>query len=86
MSLLDFNVFVIYIIQKILVLLKNPLNFLKVLFLNASLRCITDSQFILEIIFFSQHIIRESLSLREENLINDIRNLSRTKKNKIALQ
>ena len=53
MSLLDFNVFVIYIIQKILVLLKNPLNFLKVLFLNASLRCITDSQFILEIFFFS---------------------------------
>ena len=53
MSLLDFNVFVIYIIQKILVLLKNPLNFLKVLFLNTPLRCITDSQFILEIICFS---------------------------------
>ena len=35
MSLLNFSFVMIYIIHKILVLLKNHLNFLKVIFLNA---------------------------------------------------
>ena len=62
----------IYIIHKILVLLKNHLDFLKVVFSNAFLRSI--------ILIFFKNIITESLSLKEENIIKNIRNLFRLKK------
>ena len=42
MSRLNFNFVMIYIIHKMLVLLKNHLNFLKVIFGNAFLRSIID--------------------------------------------
>ena len=61
MSLLNFGSVMIYIIHKMLVLLKIHLNYLK------------DSIFE----FFSQHIMMESLSLEEWNIIKDIRNLFR---------
>ena len=44
-SLLNLSFFMIYIIHKMLVLLKNHLNFLKVLFSNAFLRSIIEFQF-----------------------------------------
>ena len=53
MSLLNFNFGMIYIIHKILVSLKNHLNYFKVTFLNAFLKSIIDSHFSFkEIIFF----------------------------------
>ena len=42
MSVLNFSFTMIYIIHKMLVLLKNHLNFLRVVFSNASLRSIID--------------------------------------------
>ena len=40
LSLLDFSFIIIYIIHKMLVLLKSHLSFLKVIFLNAFLKSI----------------------------------------------
>ena len=48
------------------------------LFSNACLRSITDFHFFSKI-FFSQHIMMESLPIEEENIIKDIRNLFRLK-------
>ena len=69
MLLLNFNFVMIYIIQKMLVLLT-----LKIASLNAFLKSIIDF-----LIIFSQHMM-ESLSLEEGNIIKDIRNLFRLKK------
>ena len=71
MSLLNLSFFMICIIHKILVLLKNNLNYLK--------DNIVKSVFLRSIIyfFFLQHLIMESLSLKEENIIKDKRNLFR---------
>ena len=75
MSLLNFNFVIIYIIHKILVLLKNYLSYLQ--------DSISDSIFKIcflkeyDILFFlviiSQHIMMESLIIEEENIIKDIR-------------
>ena len=65
MPLLNFNFVMIYVIHKMLVLLK--CYYLKDTIFEWFLRSIID--------FFSQHIIMESLSLEEENIIQDIRNL-----------
>ena len=70
MSLLNFGSVMIYIIHKMLVLLKIHLNYLK------------DSIFE----FFSQHIMMESLSLEEWNIIKDIRNLFRQGKETNAIK
>ena len=73
MSLLNFNFAVTYIIHKMLLLLKNRINYLK------------DSIFELlffkkKKMFFSQQIMMESLSLEEKEIIKDIRNLYRQEK------
>ena len=69
MSLLNLSFFMICIIQ-ILVLLKNNLNYLK--------DNIVKSVFLRSIIyFFLQHLIMESLSLKEENIIKGKINLFR---------
>ena len=52
MSLLNFSFVKIYIIHRMLVLLKNHLNFLRVVFSNAFLRSIIDFFFKKKIIFF----------------------------------
>ena len=46
MSLLNFNFVMLYIIHKMLVLLKSHLNYLKIVFSNAFLRSITDFYFL----------------------------------------
>ena len=67
MSLLNFNFFMIY---KMLVLLKYHLNYLK------------DNIFIIFFLIqvFLQHMMMIRLSLNEENIIKDTRNLFRLKK------
>ena len=75
MALLNFNLVMIYIIHKMLVLLKNHQNYSK----ESISECFFKEH---NIIFFSnklltQHIIMESLSFDEENMIKNIRNLFR---------
>ena len=65
-SLLNYSFVMIDIIHKILVLLKNPLNILKTIFVQK---------------FFSYHIIMKNLRPKEEKITKDIRNLFRLKKN-----
>ena len=62
-SLLNFKFVMIYIIHKMLVLCRNNLNFLNIIFWNAFLRSVID--FFKNKYFFSQHIIKESLVLEE---------------------
>ena len=74
MTLLNFNLVMIYIIHKMLVLLKNHQNYSK----ESISECFKEHN----IIFFSnklltQHIMMESLSFDEENIIKNIRNLFR---------
>ena len=68
MSLLSFNFVIIYIIHKMLVLLKNSLNYLICSILKSSFKEYNKCLFF----FFSQHIMMESLSLEKENIIKDI--------------
>ena len=69
----------IHIIRKLLVLLKDHLNYLK----DNIFECIFKKRnrllFFKTIIFFSKYIIMESLSPEEENIIKDIKNLFRLK-------
>ena len=62
-SLLNFKFVMIYIIHKMLVLCRNNLNFLNIIFWNAFLRSVID--FFKNKYFFSPHIIKESLVLEE---------------------
>ena len=68
-SLLSFNFVMVYIIHKILALLENHVNFLKDNIYNAFLRSIIVLLYNVfrKTVFFSQHIITESLSLEEKN-------------------
>ena len=68
----------IYIIHKKLVLLKNHLNYLK----DSSLKCFFKeyNRFFFPIIFYSTYD-NGKLSLEQENIIKDIRNLFRLRKN-----
>ena len=68
MSLLSFNFVIIYIIHKMLVLLKNSLNYLICSILKSSFKEYNKHLFF----FFSQHIMMESLSLEKENIIKEI--------------
>ena len=70
--MLQVNFIMICIIHKILLLLKITR------ILKRFLRTIIDFYF-LKRFFFSQHIMRESLILEEENKIIDVRNLFRLK-------
>ena len=82
MPILSYNFAMIYIINKMLVLLKNHLNYIK----DSIFECLFEeynklsSFFFFKPNFFSQHIMMESLSLEEENIIKDIRSHSRLKK------
>ena len=86
MSLLTFSFAMIYIIHKTLVLLKNHLNYLK----DSIFKCFfKEYNRILSILLrklFSQHIMMENLSLEEENIIKDIRNLFRLEKETKAIK
>ena len=65
-SLLNFGFVMIYIIHKILLLLKNHMSYLK----DNIFKC-----------FFKEyHRLLEKLRPKEENIIKDIRNLFRLKK------
>ena len=71
----------IYIIHRILVLLKNHLNYFKYSNFECFLRSIIDFYFFLKkAFFFSQHIILENLRSEEDIIIIDIRNLFRLRK------
>ena len=69
-SLLNFNLFMIYIIHKMLALLEITWIILRIPFPNTFLRSIIDFDFLLKY-FFWQHIMIESLSLEEENVFLD---------------
>ena len=69
----------IYTIHKILVLIKNHLNYIKDnIFEYFFKKC--NRLLFSKICFLSQYIIMESLSLQEENIIKDIKSLFRPKK------
>ena len=76
-SLLNFNFVMIYTIHKVLVLIKNPLNYPKDNIFKFFLRNITDFYLF---IFKQQHIMKGNPSSEEEKTIKDIRNLFRLKK------
>ena len=79
MLLLNFNFVMIHIIHKMLVLLKNHLNYLK----DNTSQCFFKEYnrlLLFQKTFFSQHIMMESLILEVENIIKDIRNLFRLQK------
>ena len=65
MLLINFNFVMIYIIHKMLVFLKNLKDSIS--------ECFIYLYFYL--LIFLQHIVMESVSLEEENMIKDIRNL-----------
>ena len=77
MSTLNFNFVRIYIIHKMLLLLKSHLNYLK----DSIFECFFKkyNRFFFLINFFSQQMM-ESLSLEEENIIKDTKKLFRLKK------
>ena len=79
MEYLNFNCVIIYVIHKMLVLLKNHLNYLKENIFECffkEYKCFFNEYNTL----FSQHIMMKSLSPKEENIIKDIRNLFGLKK------
>ena len=77
MSVLNFRLVMMYIIHKILVLLKNQLKYLK----DSIFECFFKEYDRLLLLFkFSQHILMESLILDEEKIIKDKRHLFRLKK------
>ena len=79
-SLLKFNFAMIYKIHKMLLLLKNHLNYLKDIILECFFKKYDILFFFKEKIFFSQHIMMENPRPKEKNIIKDIKNLVRLKK------
>ena len=77
-SLLNFNFAMVYIIHKILVLIKNNMNYFK----DNIFKCF----FKKKTQFFSIYIMMENPRPEEEKIIKDIRNFFRLKKNKMKLQ
>ena len=69
-----FNFVKIYIIHEMLILLKNNLNYR-----NSIFECFFKE-------YNRQHITMESLSLKEENIIKDIRDLFRLEKENKQVQ
>ena len=63
-----------------LVLLKSNLNYLKDSIFECFFKEYNRLLFIYFLIIFSQHIMMQSLSIEEENIIKDIKNLFRLKK------
>ena len=70
----------IYIIHKILLLIKNNLNYLKDNILKFFLRKYNRLLFFFKKIFFLQYIMMKNLRPEEEKIIKGIRNLFRLKK------
>ena len=70
----------IYIIHKILELLKNHLNFLKDNILECFFRKCNRLFFLKKKLIFSQHIMMKNPWAEEEKIIKDIRNIFRLKK------
>ena len=70
----------IYIIHKILVLIKDILKILKIIFSNAFLRSISIFRSIFFNYFFSQQIMMKNPRCQEKKIIKGIRNLFRQKK------
>ena len=86
MSLLSFSFVMIYIIHKVIVLLKNYLNYLK----DSTFKCFF-KEYNRLFFFFKKKIsfttlMMESLSLEEENIVKDIRNLFRLEKKTKAIK
>ena len=79
----DFNFVMIHTIRKMLVLLKNHLNYLKDNIFECLFIKYNRLLFFKKKTFFSKHIIIESLSPKEENIIKYIRNLFRFLKKEI---
>ena len=81
MLLLNFNFIMIYIIHKVLVLLKNHMNYLKDSISKCFVKSIIDFYFFTKrIYFFAQHMIGNPRR-EKENMIKDKRNLFRPKNN-----
>ena len=80
-SLLNFSIVMIYIVHKMLVLVRNHLNYLKDNIFNYLFK--SYHRFLLseKKIVFSEHIMMEKQRPAEENIIKDIRHLFRLKKN-----
>ena len=77
---IHFSFIMIYIISKMLVLLKNPLNYLKHIIFECFFEKNNKLLFsFLKILFF--HNVMKDLRPEEENIIKDIVNLFRLKKN-----
>ena len=79
MSLLSFKFVMVYIIHKMLVLLKNHLNYIK----DSIFECFFKEYnrvFFQQKMIFSNDIMMESFRLKEENINKGIRNLFRLKK------
>ena len=79
MPLLNFNFVMIHIIHKILVLIKNHMNFLQDNTFECFLRSIITFYVFKNFFFFSQHIMMENPRPEEEKIIKDIRRLFRLK-------
>ena len=75
-----FSFAMIYILHKMLVLLKSNLNYLK----DSIFECFFKEYN--KLLYFFKDIIMKSLSIEEENIIKDIKNLFRLEKNQISLQ
>ena len=78
--LLNFNFAMIYIIHKILALIKNHMNYFKDNILKCFSKRLIDFYFLKKLFFFSKYIMMENPRPEEEKIIKDIRNLFRLKK------
>ena len=79
MSVLNSNFVMTYIIHKIVLLLKNDLNYLK----DSIMECFfkEHNRFCFLNKFLTQHIMMESLSFDDENVIKTIKNCFILEKN-----
>ena len=83
LSFLICNFFMIHIIDKILILLKNHLNYLKESISQCCFKEYNRILFYFILFYFFTTYNNGNLSLEEENIIKDIRNLFRLKKTKL---
>ena len=70
------------VIHKFLVLIKNHLNYFK----DSIFECFYKEYSGVFLLIFSQHIMMESVSLEQEKIIKDIRNLARLQKETKAIK
>ena len=77
MPLLNFNFAMIYIIQKVLVQIKNHLKYPKDNVFECFFKKYNRLLFFKKNYFFSEHIMKENLRSEKEKIIKDIRNIFR---------